>query len=100
VVLLPYAMHRHPAYWSNPETFDPDRWDGMPDAPAPFSYIPFLEGPRKCIGRDLAELVFVATVSAVIGHFDLELIDDGAEVLPYVIPRFDRPLPFRLRAIA
>ena len=94
IALLPYAMHRHPEFWAQPEVFDPDRWIELPEAPVPFSYIPFLEGPRKCIGRDLAELVFVATFSALAGRFDLAVTDDSAQVLPFVVPRFDRALPF------
>ena len=98
VALLPYALQRHPDFWPNGDAFDPGRWlDGSP-LPAPFTWIPFLEGPRKCLGRDLAELVFVATLAAISADFDLEVTDASARVLPFVVPRFDRPLPFRVRA--
>jgi cytochrome P450 len=97
IALLPYAMHRHPDYWSSPEEFAPERWLESAQAPVPFSYIPFLAGPRKCIGRDLAELVFVATFSGLAG-FELVVTDDSAQVLPFVVPRFDRDLPFTVTA--
>ena len=27
VVISPYALHRHPAFWQRPEEFDPSRFD-------------------------------------------------------------------------
>ncbi|HUF61383.1 MAG TPA: cytochrome P450 [Verrucomicrobiales bacterium] len=47
VVVSPYALHRHPAFWDDPETFQPGRFENRP----PAAYIPFGAGPRSCIGR-------------------------------------------------
>lgn len=50
VVISPYALHRHPAFWREPEKFDPSRFlTGTPEA-----YIPFGAGPRFCIGNEFA----------------------------------------------
>ena len=51
----------------------------------PFSYIPFLDGPRKCIGRDLAELEFLVVIATLVRGFDLDVPDTGAEILPYTV---------------
>jgi cytochrome P450 len=52
----PYVMHRHPAYWDHPETFNPDRF--LPEAQGSrqhrFVYFPFGGGPRLCIGKGFA----------------------------------------------
>ncbi len=100
VAILPYALHRHPDLWAEPEAFEPDRWGGSAEPRVPFSYVPFLLGPRRCIGRDLAELEFLTVISTLLRHFDIEVLDTTPQVLPVVVPRFDRPLPFRVRARA
>jgi cytochrome P450 len=78
MIVSPYLMHSHPRYWSNPETFDPERFarDGEPVRP-PYAYFPFSGGPRLCIGRALATIetrIVVAMIaqrcrlSVVSGH--------------------------------
>ncbi len=68
VFLSPYLIHRHPAFWENPETFDPDRF-----APAQaaqrnrFCYLPFALGPRACIGEQFA-LVEMAAHAALLAR--------------------------------
>jgi cytochrome P450 family 6 len=51
-VLLPImALHRDPKYYPDPERFDPERFSEAEKKKRPqFSYIPFGEGPRLCIG--------------------------------------------------
>ena len=50
-----WAVHRHPKLWPNATTFDPDRF--LVDVERPkYAYFPFLGGPRKCIGDQLAIL--------------------------------------------
>jgi cytochrome P450/NADPH-cytochrome P450 reductase len=53
VILKP--LHTHPKAWSDPDTFDIDRW--LPEAKAghhPHAYKPFGNGERACIGRQFA----------------------------------------------
>jgi cytochrome P450 len=57
VMLFPYATHRHPEFWDEPERFDPDRF--LPEreqARHPFAYFPFGGGQRICIGNSFAML--------------------------------------------
>ena len=68
VIVSPYAVHRHPAYWENPEAFDPERF--TPERSAgrpPFAYMPFGGSPRKCIGYQLA-LVELQLCTAMIAQ--------------------------------
>jgi cytochrome P450 len=78
VLICPYTLHRHPAFWDEPDRFDPDRFDpGVPVTRPRYAYIPFGAGPRFCVGNHLglleATLVLVTLVrelrlSTVPGH--------------------------------
>jgi cytochrome P450 len=97
VMILLYALHHHPNYWDEPEVFNPDRWRAAPEPKAPGSYAPFLAGPRQCVGRHLAELHFVVVLSALLRHYDIAALDHTMQMTPYLIPRFDRAMPFVAR---
>jgi cytochrome P450 len=57
VTAITYIVHRHPAFWDAPETFDPDRF--APERAAgrhKFAYLPFGAGQHICVGNNLALL--------------------------------------------
>ena len=59
-----YTLNRHPAYWDQPDRYDPMRWlDDRKEKQHRFQFINFGGGPRHCIGVGLAylEAQFVLT---------------------------------------
>ncbi|MCB8942778.1 MAG: cytochrome P450 [Ardenticatenaceae bacterium] len=49
------ALHRDPRYWDEPERFWPERFGSDELVPShKFAYMPFLAGPKKCIGDNFA----------------------------------------------
>jgi cytochrome P450/NADPH-cytochrome P450 reductase len=70
-VLLP-ALHRDPAVWADPETFDIDRF--LPKAEAalpPHAYKPFGSGLRACIGRQFALTEAKLALAVILQRFAL-----------------------------
>jgi cytochrome P450 len=50
-LLCPYLTQRDPAWWPNPDRFEPERFaDGNSTRPR-YSYYPFGGGPRQCLGN-------------------------------------------------
>ncbi|HWM39616.1 MAG TPA: cytochrome P450, partial [Streptomyces sp.] len=61
-----YAMHRDPAVYRDPDTFDPDRWS--PEGRAamcPHAHMPFGAGTRKCIGDRFSVVENVITLATL-----------------------------------
>ena len=77
VFISPYMLHRHPAFWSEPEEFRPERFAGA-DAEERhrFAYIPFAVGPRHCIGENIAMFEMLVHVSAMSRRFRLTRAGD------------------------
>ena len=82
VLLSPYVTHRHPEYWPNPESFDPERWESESSSARPtYSYFPFAGGPRQCLGSSFAFLTASLVVATVARRFTLAMVP-GHDVRP------------------
>ena len=52
ILVSVYGLHHDPKYFPHPERFDPERFNEEETKKRPnFSYLPFGEGPRICIGE-------------------------------------------------
>ena len=69
-----YAVHRHEKLWSDPDRFDPSRFE--PEAAKArdrCSYLPFGAGPRICVGQGFAQMEAAAVLATLLRSFQLEL---------------------------
>jgi cytochrome P450 len=77
LVISPHLIHRHPHYWDDPDTFQPERWihDNAEEKDKfneriRFAFLPFSAGGRNCIGEKFAtveaKLILVHMVRAFI----------------------------------
>jgi cytochrome P450 len=94
-MILLHAMHHHPDFWDDPDHFEPRRWLASKSPKVPFSYVPFLNGSRKCIGRAMAEMHFLAVIGAIVRRFDVRIFAEPV-ISPFLIPRFGNAVPFSL----
>jgi len=83
-VILPiYAIHRNALLWENPDHFDPDRF--APDVKIPrYSFIPFADGPRICIGAQFAIIEAQIVLATLISRYEFTAID-GQEPRPEMV---------------
>lgn len=77
VIVCPYAVHRNPQHWDDPDGFRPERWATRQDLEA---FIPFGGGPHRCIAGALS----IELVEEI-----LRILDDGYRMT--VTPQDDRP---------
>jgi cytochrome P450 len=80
VIVTPYATHRRPDLFRDPERFDPDRFDGATFDR--FAYFPFGGGPRICIGNGFALMEAQILLATLRRRFRLELAPGAAVVEP------------------
>ncbi len=83
-VMLPiYALHRHHDLWDRPDQFDPERFadDYRPDR---YSYLPFGDGPRICIGAQFAMIEAKIILATLISRFQFERIS-GRDPKPVMV---------------
>lgn len=78
ITVAPYVLHRHPAFWPNPEGFDPDRF--LEERPKGV-FVPFAAGPRQCIGNHFAMLEARLILATLVARVRVNLVS-GARVEP------------------
>jgi cytochrome P450 len=94
--VLPYVLHRLPAFWHDPEAFEPERFLPEPSANRPkFLYLPFGAGPRQCIGNQFALIEMQLVVATLAQRHRLHLVPrHRVEPWPLITlrPRFGMPM--------
>jgi cytochrome P450 len=87
--VVPFVLHRLPALWPDPETFDPDRFSAERSADRPkFAYIPFGAGPRQCIGNQFALMEAQVIVATLAQRYRMHLVpQQKVEVWPLITLR-------------
>jgi cytochrome P450 len=82
LLLSPYTMHRHPAFWEAPESCEPERFLPVRSTGRPrYAYFPFGGGPRRCLGQGLAVRAMQVVTSLVVRSYRLRLVP-GQHVRP------------------
>ncbi|XVV07294.1 cytochrome P450 [Actinosynnema sp. CA-248983] len=82
VLICPYTLHRHPAFWDRPDRFDPERFNPQVTHDRPrYAYIPFGAGPRFCVGQHLGMMEATFTIAMIARELDLRTLP-GYDVVP------------------
>ena len=78
------AVHYDPEYYPEPHRFNPDRF--MPENKeklVPYTYLPFGDGPRNCIGMRFALQELRVGLSTLVQQFKFERSAETPEQLEY-----------------
>jgi cytochrome P450 len=67
-----HAIHYNPAYFPDPDVFDPERWLASPP-PDRMLFRTFGSGPRQCMGRNLATDELKVILLMTIREYEFEL---------------------------
>jgi cytochrome P450 len=71
-------IHRDPRWFSNPDTFNPHRWNDGSRRPK-FSYFPFGGGSRSCVAQHFALAELVLGLAVMLSRFRFKLAP-GAKI--------------------
>ena len=99
--IIAYVLQRLPAFWEDPDAFDPDRFLPERSAARPkFVYVPFGAGPRQCIGNHFALIEAHLIVATLAQRYRLHLVPQH-KVEPWALitlrPRFGMPMVIERR---
>ncbi|KAI5638879.1 cytochrome p450 domain-containing protein [Phthorimaea operculella] len=71
-----YHLHHNPEYFPDPEQYRPERF--LPENKAhiiPYTYMPFGEGQRICLGVKVAKMMMIPGLMTVLRKYRVELAD-------------------------
>ena len=98
VIFCPYAIHRLPELWPDPEAFRPERFEaGREEQKNKFAYLPFGPGPRICLGASFAMIESQIIAGTLLTRFRVRLAGpEPVTPTPQVTLRTSRPVLLRL----
>jgi cytochrome P450 len=67
------------------DSFNPDRWEKLPDTASNYSYLTFGQGPRTCIGRRFAEIEMKVLLVALIQRLRFDEIVKGRHIAKHTV---------------
>jgi cytochrome P450 len=75
LMISPWTIQRHEAYWPRPHEFDPDRFSAARESElVPGTYLPFGLGPRLCIGAAFATTEATLILARLVRDFDFSVL--------------------------
>jgi cytochrome P450 len=85
------------AWWSDPHSFDPDRFAREEHKQHSFLWAPFGGGAHKCIGLHFADMLFKCTLAELLQRYRIRFAKPGQypakiQHFPFAKPMDDLPL--------
>ena len=94
-----FQTHRDQEYWSNPEQFDPDRFDRKEDKKHPYQFIPFGGGVHKCIGMHLSMMEAKILLRSIFQKLSVERTEPELDITIATVPIWHPKVPMKVRFV-
>jgi len=100
ITISPLFTHYMPEYWSNPHTFDPERFspERAEDKKDFYQYLPFGGGAHKCLGMHFAQIQAKLFLFHLLKHYkvskDPKMTQYKYNNIPLTFPTGGLPLTF------
>ncbi|KAM4770676.1 cytochrome P450 3A9-like isoform 2-T2 [Rhinophrynus dorsalis] len=93
VTMIPaYVLHRDPEYWPEPDEFRPERFSKeIKASQVPYTFLPFGDGPRNCIGMRFALLSMKVAVTVALQNFTFRPCPETLIPMEFSIQGFMQP---------
>jgi cytochrome P450 len=85
LMLCMQGVHHNPEYWPEPFEYRPERF--LQDL-QPYTFLPFIEGPRMCLGQYLSLLESKVVLSLLLLEYEFRLVNPENAGLkhPFMVP--------------
>ena len=85
IMVCMQGVHHNEKYWPNPLEYNPSRFE---KPAAPYTFLPFVEGPRMCLGQFLSLLESKIVLSCLISKYKFTVVnhDDAGLKHPFMVP--------------
>jgi beta-ring hydroxylase len=82
------GVHHNPEFWPEPLRYDPHRFMGGMDKITPYTFLPFIEGPRMCMGQFLALLESKLVISLLCTRYKFTVANptDAGQTHKFMVP--------------
>ncbi|XP_014476305.1 PREDICTED: cytochrome P450 6a2-like [Dinoponera quadriceps] len=82
IIISVFGLHKDPKYWPDADVYDPERFAANRRAEIKkFTFLPFGEGPRACVGMRMALLQVKACLATFIRKYTLKISPKTQEPL-------------------
>jgi beta-ring hydroxylase len=89
IILNIQGVHHNPEYWPNPHVYDPERFIGdRAKQIQPFTFLPFIDGPRMCIGQYLSLMESKIVLACLVLSYDFDVLNlnEASKKHQFMIP--------------
>ncbi|GAB2282609.1 hypothetical protein Dimus_017148 [Dionaea muscipula] len=88
------SIHYNPAFFHDPETFDPSRFED--GALKPYTFFPFGYGAHSCPANEVAKLEMFIFIHHLVNKYRWEVVGscNGVEYSPFPVPEKGLPAKF------